>query len=358
MKAHQRSGFSGAIKYASLAAWVAAGLAGMTAPGVWAKEATPTPDVVGFKPVADNVAIDNPAPTLGDTLNVTYDYSDEDGDAEAAPDIKWLYNGVPVAGQVNAAYTPVPNINTGIGNACGDFQVAAEVTPVSQTGDPLVGDAKQSAPVTVALNLPVIPGFTFPETAGRNWSDANAFCLAKGMRLPTRAELQAVFNTYTSGGTNSQMAEKYGWPLTGGQCGGSLNNYWTSEPGASGRHWLVGMHNGNAVNGGDDAFSYQVACVPGSAPAQLPTAVTLTHPSSGSEALNGANFADRPVVTVDEITANLTFVPDTDTDLSNYRFEWYAGGVSTGVVNDGDNTFTPRVEDQGKPIEVVVTLKL
>lgn len=311
----------------------------------------PTPPLVGHMPTVDNVNISPATPTLGQELSVSYIYNDVDGDADAST-FKWLYNGTAVAGQTAKQYTPVLNINTGVGNACGDFQVAAEVTAQSQTGDPKLGTAKASAPVSV--QLPTIPGFTFPDVTPLNWGDARQFCEAKGMQLPTIDQLQTVFNTYTSGGTNNKLAEKYGWPLYS-RCGGSVGEYWTRE-GASGQRYIVTMYNGLAGSY-DDTNYYQVTCVPGPGPAQLPTQVVLTHTSSGSLDLNGAGFADRPVVTVDTITANLTFVPDTQTDLANYRFEWFAGGQSTNVIKDGDNTFIPRVQDQGKAIKVVVTLK-
>lgn len=65
-----------------------------------------TPAVIGHKPTVDNILLDKTAPVLGDTLNVTYDYQDIDGDADAST-IKWLYNGIEVAGQTAKQYTPV-----------------------------------------------------------------------------------------------------------------------------------------------------------------------------------------------------------------------------------------------------------
>ncbi|MFH7527856.1 hypothetical protein AB2J22_21325 [Aeromonas sp. A5] len=219
-----------------------------------------TPAVIGHKPTVDNILLDKTAPVHGDTLNVTYDYQDIDGDADAST-IKWLYNGTAVAGQATKKYTPVLNIMTGAGKACGDYQVAAEVTAQSQTGDPKLGVTKTSAPVTVAL--PTIPDFTFPDTAVFNWGNASKFCEAKGMQLPTRAQLQTVFNTYTSGGTNYEMAEKYGWPLVGGRCGGRYSYYWTSDPHSPGTHYLVSMSNGIDYYDIQDSYdSAMVTCVP------------------------------------------------------------------------------------------------
>ncbi len=316
-----------------------------------AEESLITEPVVGHKPTAENVRVINSNPVLGDTLNVSYDYGDVDGDVEGDTAIKWLYNGNPVAGQTAKDYTPQLDINTAPGQACTDFQVAAEVIPVSLGGDPLIGDTKQSEPVTVKLNLPLIPDFTFPDTTTRTWHDANAFCQAQGMSLPSRGQLTDLHASYASGG-GYELAEKYGWPIVD-RCGGRALGYWTREV-TGANHWAVVLYNGSAISTADTTLSH-VTCL--SRPAQLPTAVALLHPASGTAALNGAGFTGRPVVTVDQITAALTFVANTDSDLSNYRFEWFAGEASTGVIKDGDNTFTPRVADQGKPIHVVVTLK-
>ncbi|MGR1225468.1 hypothetical protein ACUVMQ_21245 [Aeromonas veronii] len=319
MKVHQLSGFSGGIKLWSLSVWTVVYLVGIAMPGLlWAKETTLTPDVVGFKPVANNVVIDNPSPTLGDTLNVTYDYVDEDGDAEATPGIKWLYNGEVVAREVGASYTPALNTNTGTGNSCGDFQVTAEITPTSQTGDPLTGDIKQSPPVT--LSLPTIPGFTFPETTVRNWSDANIFCQAQGMALPTSAQLQAVFNNYTSGTNHYQLLQNYGWPMYGGRCGGSSTSYWTSEvaSGSGSRyHNVVSMFSGT-VGVGYETSGFQVTC-------------TLPPPPGSAPVVSAVSF-NAPVANVD-VTATWEYT-DADGDVeAGTAVEWLADDAVVGTGN-------------------------
>ncbi|MFB2776780.1 hypothetical protein [Shewanella xiamenensis] len=317
-----------------------------------------TEKIVGHKPVITNVKIDKPTPQLGETLTLAYDYTDADQDAEAAPSVTWYYNNNPVAGQTGKAYTPIFNYITGSGNACTDFTIRADVTPKSITGDPKIGDTTIVAPVTVAINLQTIPGFILPDTITRTWSQANAFCISKGAHLPTVAQLKKVFSDYTSGGINDQMSKKYGWPLLGGRCGGGYATYWasTQDPISSGHYDVNMMDGGEFVTKFDDSL-YHTACTTVNGPAELPTAVTLTYNSTATADINGSSSAGRPVVTIDEITANLTFVPNTDTDLSNYRFEWFADGISTRVIKDGINTFTPRVEDQGKKIKAVVSLK-
>ncbi|MFM5498749.1 hypothetical protein ACET9I_19465 [Aeromonas veronii] len=219
-----------------------------------------TQAVIGHKPTVDNVLLDKTAAVLGDTLNVTYDYQDIDGDADAST-LLWLKNGLVVAGQTGKRYTiPQLNTSTGTGNACDTtpFQIAVEVTPQSQKGDPKTGEAKQS--VATQVNVATIPNFTFPDTVLRTWSVANAFCVGKGLRLPTRAELLAVYTTYTNGGGGTnEMAGWYGWPMSG-QCGGSVNTYWTSEPGTSGNHYFINMYLGVAFNRSDTTTTH-VTCV-------------------------------------------------------------------------------------------------
>lgn len=228
---------------------------------VIAIESNDTPPLVGYKPTVDNVVIDDQSPKVGDTLTVNYDYNDVDGDADAST-FKWLYNGTAVAGETTKQYTPVFNIMTGVGNTCDDFQVVAEVTAQSQTGDPRVGTAKVSAPVTVQLDLPYTPNsnFTFPEVNARNWGSADSYCRTRSLRLPTRAQLRSLYNTYTIGSTNYQMAQRFRWPMSGGRCGGVTDNYWTSEYSGDGSHFVINMAHG-WESGLGDYIMHQVTCV-------------------------------------------------------------------------------------------------
>lgn len=219
-----------------------------------------TEKIVGHKPVITNVKIDKPTPQLGETLTLVYDYSDADGDLEKNSEIKWYYNTNLLNGEVTATYLPKLNINTGFDIPCTDFSIEAVVTPKSDTGEPKVGEPKKTAPVVVKLNLDVIPGFIFPDTKALNWDDANNMCIAKGARLPTRQELKDVFDNNTSGSTNIEMSEKFGWPLFGGLCGGYQYSYWTSDLHSQGRHYDVDMEEGRIFDKAD-FNQLQVACV-------------------------------------------------------------------------------------------------
>ncbi|QTL94359.1 hypothetical protein [Aeromonas jandaei] len=216
-----------------------------------AKESFHSPHVIGHKPTIASVYIDKVSASLGDTLNVIYNgYTDIDGDVEGVPSIQWLRDGAAVTGATTSSYTVRAD------STCRDFAVAVEVTPKSLTGDPLIGDAKQSPPLLVVYSR--IPNFRKPDTVRRNWSDADAYCKAHGLILPTIAQLQSVFNN-TSGGTNIELATQYGWPLSG-QCGGTTNIYWANDMLSNNSHGIVLMNIGNAFSGNDNN-AYHVACV-------------------------------------------------------------------------------------------------
>ena len=81
------------------------------------------------------------------------------------------------------------------------------------------------------------------------WADANDYCTntsindQSGWRLPTKDELIALYN---SGAMKDQ-----GWTL-------SLT--WSSTPGSAGGHYVVGLHDGFVLWGGDTNGHY-VTCV-------------------------------------------------------------------------------------------------
>ncbi|WP_338890406.1 Ig-like domain-containing protein [Aeromonas rivipollensis] len=125
----------------------------------------------------------------------------------------------------------------------------------------------QSFSATAEVEVkPPLAFFTTPDTIGRNWNDADAYC--KGMnpaaRLPTRVELQNLFIQSSSvtelSQSNYDMCDVHGWPLLG-RCGGSTNLYWASEMSGLGGHWHTYMNNGTSVSQADDTVSNHVACV-------------------------------------------------------------------------------------------------
>lgn len=230
----------------------------MMSPSLLAVESVSTPMLVGHKPTVENVVIDKPFPMFGEELKVNYDYLSVDGDVEGGTIFSWLYNNIETR-NTGMIYTPVLDINTGVGNACGNAQVAVEVTPVSLTGFPNRGASKRSSPVT--LKLPTVKGFTFPDTAIRTFQSAINYCSAKGGKLPTGTQLQWLFNNMTTGGSNNLgMSQRYGWPLNLGRCGGAQRYYWVSDHSdVQGAASAVNMTNGNIV-GTSATYEYHTTC--------------------------------------------------------------------------------------------------
>lgn len=223
-----------------------------------------TQPVVGHKPIASSVKIDNLDPVFGDRLFMSYQYSDTDNDMESAPLITWHYNGKEVKNQNQDSYQPVFDPVTGIGVECKDVNVKVDVTPRSQSGDPKIGDKQSSSEVRVKVVFDTIPGYIKPSAATFNWSQADAYCKAQGARLPSVSELKQLFNSYTTSTNSYEMSTKYGWPLQSARCGGSSNSYWASDSGLmppyGEKHYDVSLFDGSEFISITDNSPYHVAC--------------------------------------------------------------------------------------------------
>lgn len=218
----------------------------------------PTPKVVGHKPVAINITLSPTEPKATDTVTVDYLYDDADGDGESGTSITWLLNGMPISGATSKSVT-LPYDAVG-------KSLQVNITPRSVAGaDPQVGNS--SSIITIKpVGLPP-PPTPYPTTA--SWTFANNYCKKRipAARLPTIAELQNIFVTYT-GGTistiNYQMCIKHNWPLAS-QCGGINGRYWTSQETApgDGSYYNVNMQNGQATDN-SESYEAQFVCVAGS----------------------------------------------------------------------------------------------
>ncbi|HHQ4526081.1 hypothetical protein ACET5Y_12675 [Aeromonas veronii] len=231
----------------------------------FATTSIPTPWVVGHKPTVDNVRFDKTAPVVGDTLNLLYDYQDIDEDVDAST-IKWFNNGAVLPGKTGSSYTLELNIKTQEGTPCSPFQIAAEVTAKSVEGDPLIGDAKRSATIQVAL--PAMPGgFTFPPLQHMPYRVAENFCRAKGMTLPTYSQLDDIRKTYhKSKQKDYEISKMFGWPLYR-TCGGGLtpSTYWarSATDVKLAHHVFLDSDVANVVDADKPGLSAYVTCVPG-----------------------------------------------------------------------------------------------
>lgn len=207
---------------------------------------------VGSVPVATVSPISGPV-TVGDVLTANYTYSDADGDAEGATEIRWHSQRGNFTGVTGPTYTVR-------GGDAGDV-VFFYVTPVALTGAPKQGYATSSG-FSTSVAARAVGNFLAPDTTLRNWADADAYCRNQGVRLPTVAELRAVRASALSGGA-SNMCETDGWPLES-MCGGiaaaANTYYWTSDVVGS-NHEAVYMFSGGLLDGvAADAFSFAVAC--------------------------------------------------------------------------------------------------
>ncbi|QTL94388.1 hypothetical protein AjGTCBM29_02251 [Aeromonas jandaei] len=289
---------------------VAIGLILSTGP-VMAMQSADTPDVVGHKPTIGSAAIDKAAANLGDTLNVTYsNYDDIDGDAEGAVLVEWLRDGIADPGQTSSSYTPTLELSTG--RACTDFSVTANVTPTSRTGDPRTGDAVPTG--ATQITVPTIPGYLKPDVVQREFADAEAFCRSQGMVLPTLAEALSLFNTYTHGGTNTDLATKYGWPLAG-LCGGKVNLLWTRDLRGVGRAG-VATHDGSVWTLNESGHSVHTTCVPSADTPPVASNVSFNAPVANSN-----------------VTATWTYTDAEGDAESGTTVEWLVNGNVVGTGN-------------------------
>jgi len=226
----------------------------------------PTGSVKGRAPVASAVVVSNQTlpgvqPRAGNVLQVSYNFSDPDGDTQNGTTIQWMRGGSAISGATNSTYV-VQSVDAAVA-------VSAQVTPRTSATDtdPDSGTPRVSAALTVAAaGAPVgVDRFQWLGDA-RTWPQANAYCGSLGARLPIVSELQQLFNTRTSGvKPNSQMCSLYSWPLGSGGCGGATNNYWTSDSaGSSGSNYYryeVNMMTGNRGGGVVTSQALLVACI-------------------------------------------------------------------------------------------------
>lgn len=215
------------IRFSPLAASLLLTLAG---PAV-ATESTQTPQLVGNKPVASNVTLSSAAPRAGARVTATWNYKDEDGDKESSSTVKWLIGGTEVA--VQGGSEQGGSQYTLPGNSGGKSLQVKVIPESAAPAFPAVGDVVSSKVVNI---IPNIPGnYTQPSTQRMDWEEADQYCknLFGSYRLPTRAELIALFKTATGsepkyGVPHYGMCDYHGWPLEN-KCGGSSNEYWTSN---------------------------------------------------------------------------------------------------------------------------------
>ncbi|MFQ2750844.1 Ig-like domain-containing protein [Aeromonas caviae] len=159
----------------------------------------------------------------------------------------------------NPAVATISNSGPDKGKVTG---VSAGTVTITASGEANGQSFSATAEVEVK---PPLAFFTTPDTIGRSWNDADAYCkgLNPAARLPTKLELQNLFSQSSSvelGQSSDVMCDVHGWPLRG-QCGGSSNLYWANDKEWKDWRWRTNMSNGTSFSQADDTESNHVACV-------------------------------------------------------------------------------------------------
>lgn len=207
---------------------LAASLLLVLAGSAQATESPQTPYLVGNKPKAANVQITPPSPNRKDTVSVSWNYEDVDGDKESGTKVEWLID--------NQVVSKDKTYKIPLGAANKKLEV--RVTPRSaEPANPQVGDeVKNSVEIRSDFFGNIVDTPTFKDVVEAQ--EAEKKCNSKGGRLPSPKELQDIYEHNTTADKwgkdlSNEMCTLYGWPIYG--CGaellenGSQASYWTNE---------------------------------------------------------------------------------------------------------------------------------
>lgn len=206
-----------------------------------AKESPTTPPVVGHMPIVKNINIIGDL-IVGKQLTIQYDYYDQDGDPEGDTQVSWSNNkkGKSIFLEFKDA----------------GLKLQSQITPYSKPIADPVGGLNFLSNETMVIPLPsFVPGFELPrangsiETSSSSYSFSRSMCHAMGMRLPTLAEMESLYNTLKTVGkrfgydrVDYFIGDKFGWP-TNGIKGGDDDFYWVSDSDGV-LQWAVNMNTG------------------------------------------------------------------------------------------------------------------
>ncbi|MDA8486286.1 hypothetical protein NNO07_24740, partial [Pseudomonas resinovorans] len=167
-------------------------------------------------------------------------------------------------------------------------------------------------------------------------------CAALGERLPSEAELQTLFTTYTRANavgedSKEDIRHTYGWH-------GGGHVYWSTRAPDENRHSYVYLPTDGHSAGNSNTNRYMFACATAGQTEGLPTVtgVSIPDPSPGV-----------PVTVAYTYNGNAT-IPDRS------KFQWYTATSANGsgkVLISGatEKSYTPAVGDAGKWLVVEVT---
>ena len=232
----------------------------------------PPPPPVNSAPVAANVAITDAnggAAVVADTLIGSYDYGDDDGDAEGGTVVRWLRDGTPIPFAETASYLVTPD-DVGA-------QLAFEVTPIAMSGTSL-GITVLSASILIENSKPTASGVSVTDLNGDDAMNGD--------------ELAGSY-TFNDVDGDTEGSSTYRWLRNG-----------VAIPGATGGNYTLVAEDVPAL------IAFEVT----------PVAASGTSPG---DAVSSPELATTPHDVTDAtlsalIAGNLVLVPDFDPDVLNY----------------------------------------
>lgn len=310
-----------------------------------AEVSTPTDPVKGRPPTASGLVISNVSaagknPAQGDQLKATYVYADPDDDLEdpAKTVRNWLAGGQVISGATTDTFTPTAAQNKKF--------LSFAVTPESMLpADPNKAVAPIVSPDTGAPVLPPRAQLANEYTASAtplNWGDAYQHCAGLNARLPTAAELKALFVTYTRANavgesSSGDIVNTYGW----------ANQVHWANTGSDTQHDYVYLQDDGRQSSSGNETTYAFACAKFGTPELLPRVTGASIPAA-------AVGVGTPVTAAYTYNGNAT-IPDRS------RFQWYTATASNGTTGktaiSGATavSYTPVGADQGKWLVVEIT---
>ncbi|WP_429219856.1 hypothetical protein [Aeromonas veronii] len=351
-----------------------------------ATKSAPTEMVVGFKPVytnKDGTGAVSGELKLGGILTVDPEklgYDDKDGDLHDLNEVKfsWKVDDTEIG---NERTLKIPEDKTLTGKA-----IVLAVTPVSQSGDPLFGDAlvltdllkagatggdgngniidNKAKPFVTNLQLAgalkqgeeLTATYTFVANGGNTTDKSNYAWGKRGQTVVDVIDGEAELISHPAVTTSGQVpayrieakdaGEVLELSLRAANAAGVIGNTITVD--STGKVTDIGGGTGDGGNiidpNGDGKIPYIKAD---------PQNAGINFKSSATDELNGI-VGIRPVAGVDVLTATIVETTGASPYADDYTFRWFADDVEVEPATKGANTFTPRAEHQGKIITVEV----
>ena len=308
--------------------------------------APPTEPVKGRAPTASTPVFVNKSasgknPAIDDQIEASYAFTDVDGDAEDSNNgvFQWKADASNIANATTKTFVPTA------------AQLKKFLTFDATPGtNPLITDPDRAVSAVTSLPSggPVLPSraqLASEFIKGPNsmrWGDAYMYCANQGERLPTVAELQALFTTYTRANavgeeSRGDIVNTYGW---------TVGVHWSSA-GNDSTHDYVYIHTNGQRSNNVNSNNYSFACIKAGAGEGLPTVTAVSIPNA---------TVSTPV------TVEYTYVSNATIPGDRSRFQWYTATSASGagkVIAAGNgattHTYTPVAADSGKFLMIEIT---